>query len=276
MKYDGSIEAAAQRLKRDIARAKGSLRKKDFLKAIKEAKRAFQARADCEGLVGQKRIEVDFMLQEFCQVFSSNHGILQLLEQFRLRHKPFIEYARGQSDKVISKLDILTTRLADYHDECEQAKQALIAEDKEKWVRKGRECLERGELPLGRSCLRRAADDYGQEEGLLVSLAELLMAKDLAADAAEFLERARYLFPMDHRAYSMGVKAHMVQGEWEKAEAIYLKALKTFGNHAITLLNIAKLYVKWNKRDKAWEYARMALEQDPELAEAREIMKRTG
>lgn len=276
MKYKGSCEAAAGRLKRNLARAKGSLRKKEYSKAIKEAKLAFAARTDCDGLVGQKRIEVDFSLQEFCTVFSGNQGILELLERFKIRHRPFITYNRGGAATVISKLDILATRLDDHIDELSKAELAKVQESKEKWISKGRACLERGELPLGRSCLRRAADDFGHEQGVLVTLAEMLLDKDLHGDAAEFLERSRKLFPQESRAYTLGVKAHMEQGEWEKAEAIYKKALKIFGNHAITQLNLAKLYVKWNKRDKAWEYARLALEQNPELAEAKEIMKRTG
>lgn len=276
MKYQGSCEAAAGRLKRNIARAKGSLRKKEYSKAIKAAQLAFAARADCAGLVGQKRIEVDFSLQEFCTVFSGHQGILELLDHFRIRHRPFISYNRGGAETVITKLDILATRLDDHLRELNQAEFAKIQANKDKWVSKGQACLERGELPLGRSCLRRAAEEFGHEEGVLVTLSEMLLAKDLHGDAAEFLARARKLFPQDNRAYTLGVKAHMEQGEWEKAEAIYLAALKVFGNHAITQLNLARLYVKWNKRDKAWEYARMALEQNPDLTEAQEIMKKTG
>ncbi|BBD07263.1 hypothetical protein [Desulfovibrio ferrophilus] len=276
MKYAGSNEAAAQRVKRNIARAKGSIRKKEYLKAIKEAKLAFEARPDCNGLYGQQRVEIDFMLEDFCNTFSANKGILELLDRFRIRHKPFIAYNRGAVTEIVTKLDILSTRLADHLAEGEKRLQAQHERDKKYWITKGRHCLQRGELPLGRSHLRRAAEEFGNEQGVLTEIAEMLLEKDLLSDAAELLAQARELFPSDQRAYTLGVRAHMTQAEWDKAEEIYLQALKVFGNHAITLLNLARLYMKWNKRDKAWEYARMALEKNPNLEEAQEIMNKAG
>ncbi|MBU1002856.1 MAG: hypothetical protein KKE73_10070 [Proteobacteria bacterium] len=274
MNYAGSTESAAQRVKRNIARAKASLRNKEYLKAILEAKLAFESRPDCQGLFGQPRVEIDFMLEEFCTTFSANPGILELLNRFRIGHKPFIAYTKGNVEEIITKLDIFATRLTDHLQERENLQKVQHERDKKYWLTKGRHCLQRGELPLGRSHLRRAAEQFGHEDGVLVEIAEMLLEKNLLGDAAELLAQARELFPSDQRPYTLGVRAHMEQAEWDKAEEIYLTALKVFGNHAITLLNLARLYMTWNKRDKAWEYARMALDKNPNLEEAQAIMNK--
>ena len=63
---------------------------------------------------------------------------------------------------------------------------------------------------------------------------------------------------------------------FQKAEALYLDAVRAFGAHPMTYLNIAKFYYKWHKRDDAFEYAERALAMDPNLAEAIEIRDKTA
>ena len=62
--------------------------------------------------------------------------------------------------------------------------------------------------------------------------------------------------------------------EMDKAETVYLKAIQRFGKHPRTLLNLAKLYMEWNKKDKAFEAANDAWKKDPSLSEAKEIVDR--
>lgn len=119
-------------------------------------------------------------------------------------------------------------------------------------------------------------DEFGHEPGVLADIAARLLDKDLLPEAADILAQARAADPRDPAIYTMAIQAYQGLGEMAKAEAVYLAAIRQFGGHPQTYLNLARHYMTWRKRDKAYEFARKALDADPALAEAREIMRRTG
>jgi len=107
-------------------------------------------------------------------------------------------------------------------------------------------------------------------------IGEMFAAAGLLLEAAEMFKLALEKFPDDGEAWRLAIDAYDSLGEFRKAEMLYLEALKVFGAHPLTYLNMAKFYYKWRKKDAAYEYAQRALGLDPNLAEALEIREKIG
>lgn len=52
----------------------------------------------------------------------------------------------------------------------------------------------------------------------------------------------------------------------------YTRALKQFGTHPRTLVNMARMYLAWRKRDEAWTHIQRALQLAPGDAEAKALL----
>lgn len=270
------FDTPAHKVKRNFARAGGYLRRNEFTKAAQAACSAFRLKGKCGPLFGQQKHELEFMCVEFCDAFSAHPGVIAFLDSIKIRTRPFVTYKPGTEAQIITKLDIVCERMVAKEREQREQQHNKLLTRKIDWLRKGQQCLDNGELPRGRSYLKRVADEFEYEPGLLADLAERLAAKELFTEAAEMLARAMELHPKDHKAYALAVRCAMELQEWRRAEEVYMEAIKQFGGHPRTYLNLSKLYVQWRKRDKAFEYAKRALDADPALEEAREIMNSSG
>jgi tetratricopeptide (TPR) repeat protein len=271
-----SIDSPYHRTKRNLARANGYLRRKEYRKAVQAAVVAFTLKPQCVQLVGKCKHELEFLCIEFCDNFNSHPGVIAFMHGIKIRARPFLAYSPGCEDMVRAKLDIIGERMAAKEREREQRRLAALAEKKAAWLDKGQQALDRGNLARGKAWLRRVADEFGHEPGVLADIGSRLLDKNLLPEAADILAQARAAAPRDHTAYTLGIRACQELGEMGKAEDIYLAAIRQFGGHPLTYLNLARHYLAWRKRDKAYEFARKALDADPGLDEAREIVRRTG
>ncbi|MDL2279968.1 hypothetical protein LJC15_04845, partial [Desulfovibrio sp. OttesenSCG-928-G11] len=74
------------------------------------------------------------------------------------------------------------------------------------------------------------------------------------------------------KAYPLATRCYLEMREFQKAEAVYLQVIKQFGKHPRTMLNLAKLYLEWNKKEQAFQAAMEAWNKDNSLTEAKEIV----
>ncbi|WP_028587266.1 hypothetical protein [Desulfocurvus vexinensis] len=264
------------RVKRNLARANGYLRRKEYRKAVQAATTAFAIKPDCAQLVGKHKHELEFLCIEFCDNFNSNPGVIAFMHGIKIRARPFLAYGPGCEERVRTKLDIIGERMDAKEREAEARRLAALQEKKATWLERGQRALDEGRYPRGKAWLRRVVDEFGHEPGVLADIAARLLDKDLLPEAADILAQARAADPRDPAIYTMAIQAYQGLGEMAKAEAVYLAAIRQFGGHPQTYLNLARHYMTWRKRDKAYEFARKALDADPALTEAREIMRRTG
>jgi len=119
-------------------------------------------------------------------------------------------------------------------------------------------------------------ETFGDEPGIVREVGDMFSEAGLLNEAVEMFALAIEKDPSDGEAWRLAINAYDTLGEFQKAEALYLDAVRAFGAHPLTYLNIAKFYYKWHKRDDAFEYAERALALDPNLAEALELRDKTG
>ncbi|MDR2573084.1 MAG: hypothetical protein LBC94_01850 [Desulfovibrio sp.] len=262
-----------QTVAHNLARAKALLKRDETIRAI-EAMLAGLDLYDPKKLMGKARFEIEVALQECVAELNRQPSVRSVFETLTHSQRASVPYTPKQEEKLKGVLTILHKALqasiatkADNVAESKAKRRALLQE-------KGLEYLKAGDSPRGKAALRVLADEFGDEPGLIAQVSAWLLEYKLYLDAADMLERAMESFPKDSKSYMLATQCYKLMRDYDKLESVYLRAIRQFGKHPRTLLNLAKLYVEWNKKDKAFVAAQEAYNKDKSLEEAREIMEK--
>ena len=260
-----------QSVAHNLARAKSLLKRDETIRAL-EAMIAGLDLYEPKKLMGKARFEIEVMLQECVADLNRQPSVRKLFETLTNSRRATVPYAPKQEEKLKAVLGIIHKAL----NESIAAKERNTADVKAKrralLQQKGLEYLKAGDFPRGKAALKVLADEYGDEPGLIAQVAAWLLEFKLYMDAVDMLERAMERFPKDSKAYALATQCYKITRDYDKLESVYLRAIKQFGKHPRTLLNLAKLYVEWNKKEQAFTVAQEAYNKDKSLAEAKEIM----
>lgn len=254
-----------------LARAKSLLRRDATIRALEALMEGLEL-YDPKHMMSKVRFELEVLIQECVSELNRQPAIRNLFAEIAKSTKVFVPYTPGQEGKLMAMLQLVHKALNKNIEE----KQRTADEDrqarKKTLEERGLGYLKKGELPRGKSSLKVLAEEFGKEPGVLVQVSAWFMEYRLFFEAAETLEQAMELFPRESRPYSMAAECYKELHELEKMEAIYLKAIKEFGRHPKTLLNLAKVYLERNKKEEAFQLAQEAWKKDNSLLEAKEIV----
>jgi predicted Zn-dependent protease len=260
-----------QAVSHNLNRARSLLKRDDTLRALD----AMIAGIDAfhpDTMPGKLRFEIEVLIMECVQELNRQPQVRALFEKLARSPKASVPYQPGKEVKLQGVLHLVLKALKeDAADRVRNAEEER-AKRRDHLLQKGTEYLKAGDAPRGKAALRVLAEEFGTEKDILLRVSELFLEHKLQFEAAEMLEQAVEEFPRDARAYGMAAQCLMDLREFEKAEGIYLSAMKNFGKHPRTMLNLAKLYLQWNKKDKAYEAALEAYNKDNSLTEAKEIV----
>ncbi|MFV0420668.1 tetratricopeptide repeat protein [Oleidesulfovibrio sp.] len=265
-------KTAPKSVRENLARAKSSVRQGSIEKAILCTISAIKSYHP-ETLLGPARFETEVVLEELIAEFNRSPRIISFFHSQKIHSLVYVRYLRGEEHELVDRLETILHGLEQENIHNEELKRCESEEQKQELLKKGLACMERGQLPRGKSYLRRVVDDWGREEGVMTFVGLTMLEYELFFEAAEVLHDALKRFPTESKAWAGAIKAYKQLKEYEVAERLYIQAMKQFGRHPITLLNLAKLYVEWGEKDKAYDYAKLALEKDPSLREAEELLK---
>jgi tetratricopeptide (TPR) repeat protein len=257
----------------NIARAKSLLRRDETVRAL-EALLAGLEHYDPSKLPGQLRFEAEVLIHECVLDLNRQPKIRTLLTALTKSSKTNITYAPKEEKKLKGILNIILKALHESEEatvkntaEAKLARKVMLEQ-------KGLAALRAGDSPKGKAALRVLADEFGEEPGVLRQVGDWLLEFKHYFEAAEFLEQAIERYPKDSKSYGSAVSCYKVLREFEKCEAIYLKAIRQFGKHTKTLTNLAEAYLAWNKKDKAYDAAREALTMDSSNETAKAIVEK--
>ena len=222
-------------------------------------------------LIGKARYEVEVNIRQCIADINHDPKIHALLTEFTHSPKASIPYTPGEEAALLTVLGVLRKALENMELAERQGAQHALTQRKAALFKSAQSLLAEREGVKAKIELRKLAEEFGKEPGILAQAGTMLAQANMPADAAEFLELAIEAFPKDGQMYGALVDCYMSVKEYEKAEAAYLKALKQFGPHPRTLVNLAKIYKLLNKRQKAAETAQQALSLEPGNAEAKAI-----
>lgn len=257
------------------ARARSSLRKDRIACAIGFAATALETLLS-NRFIGKEKFEAEVYLRELMNDLN-RHGLVR--DYFHAKKQfatPHIPYKTGNEDRLLKRLRDLEGEFLAQAEVRREAEAAERAAEKARLLDRGQKLLDQGQAPRAKGFLRRVVEGYGDEPGVAGDVGRRMFEAGLFFEAAEILEQAVERFPTDSAAHALAIRAYVKLQEYGKAESLFLKALRNFGAHPRTHLNMSRLYLEWRKYDKAYDYAKMAFEKDPGLAEAKEIMTAAG
>ena len=260
-----------QSVGQNLARAKSLLRRDDPMRALDALITGLELYEPTK-LMGKVRFEVEVLIQECIGELNRQPMVRKLLESLTKSTKVGIAYAPGQEEKLRALLGIVRKALQ----ETEAAGTRQVEEErqarKDGLRDKGLAYLQAGDAARGKGALRVLGDEFGEESGVLAEIGLWLLEYKLHFEAVEFLEQSMEAFPKESKAYAPAADAYLFLREYEKAEAVYQKAVREFGKHPKTMMNLANLYVLWGKKDKAFETARDVVAKDPQNSEAQAMV----
>lgn len=267
--------ASARMIKGEASRAKSYLMRYDLPKSIDLMISALHAKSETP-IVSADRIDIELMARDYCQEFDRNQYVREVLAKVDYSKPQYLNYSPEKEREVINRLVVIREKMEEIEMGEQAKKQKELLEKREALIAQGEELIRSGQLPKARVTLKRAAEQFGRESGVLARVGKALLDAKEAKDAREMFLQAIDLFPKDPDGYSFLVEACLAGEDLPGAEDAYLKAIKQFGEHPQTCLNLAKLYLRMRNRDKAEEFARRAYELDNSLAEAKTIMESAG
>ncbi|WP_243438446.1 tetratricopeptide repeat protein [Fundidesulfovibrio soli] len=237
-------------------------------KALAAGSKAFEAYATSTAIMGRAKFELEILLADMLRE-------LELVPDIKAQLRgPFI-YKRGSEKQFSQALAGLCAHL----EKLEQAAAEKVQRDRQDRIatffEKAAEALREKNLPSTRRLLNNVCEQYPDEPGIFSRAARMLADAKLPGDVIPFTERAIEINPKDAAAYGMAVEACQAIGELTMAEKFLREALKNFGAHPKTYVTLAKVLYKMGQWDKAYDAARSALDRDPNLAEAREVVELT-
>lgn len=254
-----------------FARAKALLKRDETLRALETMINGLE-QFQRSNLPGKSRFEVEVAIMECVQELNRQPVVRELFETLAHSKKASIPYKAGEERKLAGVIGLVDKALREKIELAANDEKQRRLERKAGLEQKGLEYLRNGEAPRGKAALRLLAEEFGDEQGVLAQVGEWLLDAKLYFEAAEILERAMAEHPKDVKAYPLATRCYLEMREFQKAEAVYLQVIKQFGKHPRTMLNLAKLYLEWNKKEQAFQAAMEAWNKDNSLTEAKEIV----
>lgn len=254
----------------NFARAKSLFGRNEPVRALEALISAINT-YEAAQVLGRARAGVEFSIQECVDACNNHKEIRGLIRKIAKSGTAAIAYAPGEEAKLVSVLNLIRKALAEAENAGKKAAEEEARERKEAQFEAAQKAIQSGEIPKGRALLRRLGEEYGSEPGALASIGSILVAANFPHDAVPYLEQAVADFPRESQAYAMLASCYLDLREHEKAEKLYLAAIKEFGAHPRTLTNLGKLYIQWNKKDKAFDVLRQAVRLDPDNKETADL-----
>lgn len=259
-------------MRENLARARSYLRRNDMVRSLDAMCKAMREVVTAR-LFGQARYEVEVLIFEYVSELNKHPEIASFFQKRKIHAAPFVRYARGEEEELLERFESIYTGMRQEHEDHTQKRVERKLSKKSDLLERGKALMAQKDYPRGKGVLRRVVEGWGHEEGLTTDIALLFLEHQLYMEAVALFEQVIVQFPGDSRAYGGAVRCYKELHEFEKCEAVYLKALKQFGSHPRTLLNMAELYKRWRKLDKAYDYARRAVSADCTLKEARAMVE---
>lgn len=202
---------------------------------------------------------------EFASLLQNACDLLRRTREITVAFPLAIEYVPGQESALIETMNQLIEILEEANMEEAVARHKVYQVEQ---LEKGHNELQRGAVDDARRTLGQLSQDYSEEAVLLLSIGEEFMHVGLFEDAVKYLELASHLLPDDaHVLNRLGIARRRLR-RFDEAEIVYLRALELEKSDPNLFFNVGRLYLDWERWEKAAYYANQALAFSPDFAEA--------
>ena len=183
-----------------------------------------------------------------------------------------IRYVPGKERELLDSLRMLREVFQEHFQQQAEETMRLVKERREQEMKRGQAMLEAGDVDGARGVFAALSRDASNDADLRAEIGEIFLRAGEYKDAADYLGDAIALKPEAVHLYNSLAVAQRKLGRYEEAEQSYLKAAQRGAGDPHLLFNMGRLYVDWQKWDKALKAARGALALDPSFGEAAKLM----
>lgn len=186
-------------------------------------------------------------------------------------HPDNIVYTAGNERQLLDEVRALLESVDSNMRDAVQEAVRLKEERRKKLLEEGRIFLEQGDLNKARATFATLAKENKDEPELYGQIGELYLQHRAYEDAIGYLETALKLKPELVYLYnSIGIALRKT-GDFPTAEKYYLRAANYLGRDANLFFNLGRLYLDWERWDKAVLAASGALKLKPDFVEAQKL-----
>lgn len=248
--------------RRQLAQVSSALRQGKTLPAVQTVVGALRLILSTP-LMKAEREELEKLIAEAVDYIGNDATIRQI-------YPIALTYEKGQEKDIYETLSELLGLLkeatvADGVAASEARKQAAIA--------KGQEHLDAQEYDDARAVFKEVAQEHPDDGTLKSDIGERMLNAGLYEDAADYLAEAVHLDPAALHNYNKLAIALRKLGRYDAAEEYYMKVVPLAPEDANLMFNIGRLYLEWERWDKAVAYGEKALAINPEFVEAGKLAR---
>jgi tetratricopeptide (TPR) repeat protein len=216
-------------------------------------------------LIKTERQEFEHLLQE-ATAYLANDAAVRKIYPLQLA------YAPGQEREFNETLKELITALHDMMAEEAQEQLRLREERKRVLLAEGKAAFETQATEKGLQIFAELGREFPDDPALRGEMGKILLETNHYAAAVEYLKNALDMDPELLPLYNLIAIALRKLDRFETAEQYFLRASEYMRMEPSLYFNIGRLYVDWQKWDKAIKAANAALRLKPDFIEAQKLL----
>lgn len=183
-----------------------------------------------------------------------------------------ISYTPGQERELLDGLRILLEAFQGHMQQEAADGIRRVTERRAMEVERGQALLDAEDFDGARGIFAAISSEAGHDGTMRADIGERFLKARQYADAAVYLGAAIELSPESIHLYNSLAMAQRKLGNYADAEQCYLKAAQAGARDPHLLFNMGRLYLDWEKWEKACKAAQGALTIEPSFEEARKLM----
>jgi tetratricopeptide (TPR) repeat protein len=209
---------------------------------------------------------------EFSKLITDAVLLLNADRNLRKIYPLILDYKPG-SEKDLT--DQLYNVLGELQATAVEAAKDLMA-DKEQRIAaglaEGKLLIEEKRYDEAKVLLEKLAREYPRDADLRARIAELFIGGELFEDAFSYLDEAIELSPDQIHHYNRIAIVLRKLHKYDIAEKYFMRAAEFAKSDPNLYFNLGRLYIDWQRWDKAEKSSRLALRLSPEFVEAKKLL----
>lgn len=184
-----------------------------------------------------------------------------------------INYTPGKEKELHDNLSTILGEIQESVMEEAQQQLQMLQQKKEIGLKQGKEELDKENYKGAEKHFQKLVQDFPDDSELKVEISEYYMEKGMYTESLNYLRAAHKNDPDSVQIFNkLGISLRK-SGNYQMAEKAFFEAIKRAQEDEYLYFNLGRVYIDWNKWNKASKVSQKALEFNPDFAEAEKMMK---
>jgi len=215
-------------------------------------------------LLNHEKTDLQRKLEEAVFLLASDQNL-------KANYPLVLEYTPGSEKSLYDQLQEIFKELqVNVVDEARE-QMNLLEQQKQSALNQGRSYLAEENIEEADALFKQLIKEHPDDADLKVEISDSYLKIDLFQKSLEYLKEAHNDDPNSVYLYNkLGIVLRKA-GKYDMAEKAYYEALKRAPSDEVLLFNLGRVYVDWQKWDKAVVAAQKALARNSYFSEARKL-----